>query len=162
MELQCIPAKSGTATYLPAGKVLKIINTSGTQVIDTWAFALPIPEKKKGDTAPDIEKEEVQEKSTPPKSAAPQKRSNKRTSEFPSQEDAEKATREGLAQGEKSVDDLQKKKGTSWSGYLPSVPSVPSLGFSNKNKADADEAAKKDEQAKNSRTWSSYFAAGKV
>lgn len=156
MELQCIPARRGTATFLPAGKLIKIVNTSGSQVIVTWAFALPKPEQKKNDTTSEVEKEE------PPKQSSPQatpKRS-KRTSDLPSQEEAEEATRQGLAQGEKNAEEAS-KKGTSWTGYLPSVPSVPSLGFG-KSKADTDTAASKDEQAKDSKTWSSYFAAGKV
>ncbi|CZT20731.1 uncharacterized protein RCC_06589 [Ramularia collo-cygni] len=155
MELQSIPARSGTATFLPAGKCIKIVNTSGTQVIDTWAFALPKPDPKQGGTESEVEKEEL------PKQNAPQtpKKNAKRTSELPSQEEAEEATRKGLAQGEKSAEDSSKQR-TSWSGYLPSVPSVPSLGFG-KGKIDGDAAASKDEQAKDSKTWSSYFAAGK-
>jgi len=39
--LQLIPARRGAATILHAGQSIKIINTSGHQVIDTWAFALP-------------------------------------------------------------------------------------------------------------------------
>jgi uncharacterized protein YcgI (DUF1989 family) len=35
-----IPAKHGIATHLPAGSTIKIINTHGTQVVDTWAFTL--------------------------------------------------------------------------------------------------------------------------
>ncbi|KAH0173674.1 hypothetical protein KCU67_g1161, partial [Aureobasidium melanogenum] len=47
-DLQTIPARHGTATFVPKGSTIKIVNTSGTQVIDTWAFALPTPPKKKG------------------------------------------------------------------------------------------------------------------
>jgi uncharacterized protein YcgI (DUF1989 family) len=36
--LHTIPARHGTATNLRAGESIKIINTHGTQVIDTWAF----------------------------------------------------------------------------------------------------------------------------
>jgi uncharacterized protein YcgI (DUF1989 family) len=35
-----IPARHGIAVPLPAGKTVKVTNTYGTQVIDTWAFAL--------------------------------------------------------------------------------------------------------------------------
>ncbi|GAM87825.1 hypothetical protein ANO11243_058530 [Dothideomycetidae sp. 11243] len=45
-DTQTIPARHGTATFVPAGSTIKIINTSGTQVIDTWAFALPSPPSK--------------------------------------------------------------------------------------------------------------------
>jgi uncharacterized protein len=40
-NLQTIPARRGAATIVRAGQKIKIINTSGTQVIDTWAFAIP-------------------------------------------------------------------------------------------------------------------------
>lgn len=42
-EIQQIPARHGTATFVPKGQVIKIINTYGKQVVDTWAFALPKP-----------------------------------------------------------------------------------------------------------------------
>jgi uncharacterized protein len=42
-ELQVIPAGEGTATRLRAGRQVKVINTAGTQVVDTWAFALADP-----------------------------------------------------------------------------------------------------------------------
>ncbi|KAK0105285.1 hypothetical protein ONS95_004330 [Cadophora gregata] len=35
-----IPARHGIATPLLAGQTIKVINTSGTQVVDTWAFLL--------------------------------------------------------------------------------------------------------------------------
>ncbi|KAH7036238.1 hypothetical protein B0J12DRAFT_267799 [Macrophomina phaseolina] len=40
---QVIPARRGAATILLRSQHIKIINTPGTQVIDTWAFALPTP-----------------------------------------------------------------------------------------------------------------------
>ena len=33
-----IPARQGRATFLDSGKKIKVINTHGQQVIDTWAF----------------------------------------------------------------------------------------------------------------------------
>jgi uncharacterized protein YcgI (DUF1989 family) len=33
-----IPARKGKATRLAAGQAVKVINTHGTQVVDTWAF----------------------------------------------------------------------------------------------------------------------------
>lgn len=33
-----IPARRGKAVLVPAGQAIKIINTHGTQVVDTWAF----------------------------------------------------------------------------------------------------------------------------
>ena len=48
-EMQTIPARHGVATFVPAGKTIKIVNTSGSQVVDTWAFALPHPDVKNGE-----------------------------------------------------------------------------------------------------------------
>ncbi|CAD0025471.1 unnamed protein product [Aureobasidium pullulans] len=59
-DLQNIPARHGTATFVPKGSTIKIVNTSGTQVIDTWAFALPTPPKKKG---PQEDAQDEQDKS---------------------------------------------------------------------------------------------------
>ncbi|MHA1563952.1 MAG: DUF1989 domain-containing protein [Alphaproteobacteria bacterium] len=37
-NLVTIPARKGKATYVNAGQAIKIINTHGEQVVDTWAF----------------------------------------------------------------------------------------------------------------------------
>lgn len=37
-ELQTIPARRGKAARIRAGRAVKVINTHGTQVVDTWAF----------------------------------------------------------------------------------------------------------------------------
>lgn len=37
-DLIAIPARRGKATYLGQGQSIKIINTHGTQIVDTWAF----------------------------------------------------------------------------------------------------------------------------
>jgi uncharacterized protein YcgI (DUF1989 family) len=42
-ELQVIPACEGVARELKAGQLVKVINTAGTQVVDTWAIALADP-----------------------------------------------------------------------------------------------------------------------
>ncbi len=36
-----VPARRGKAAKLEAGEAIKIINTHGSQVVDTWAFAIP-------------------------------------------------------------------------------------------------------------------------
>ncbi len=38
-ELQTIPARSGKAASVARGQKIKVINTHGEQVVDTWAFA---------------------------------------------------------------------------------------------------------------------------
>jgi len=37
--LQTIPARRGKATRLSAGEAVRIVNTHGAQVVDTWAFS---------------------------------------------------------------------------------------------------------------------------
>lgn len=157
-ELQVIPAKHGVATFVPAGQTIKIVNTSGTQVIDTWAFALPKPDGEKGadkEEKPE-QKEEPKQEDKAAQKATPKKGSKK--SDLPSQEDAEKATQEGIKKGDdagKEAKDGTPQKST-WSSY------VPSLGMSSSAKK-GEEAPKKGEteQQKNSRTWGSYFPSGK-
>ncbi|QDS68162.1 hypothetical protein FKW77_010378 [Venturia effusa] len=39
-DKQTIQARHGVATFVPKGHMIKIINTYGKQVVDTWAFAL--------------------------------------------------------------------------------------------------------------------------
>lgn len=137
-ELQVIPARHGTATFVPAGQIIKIVNTSGTQVVDTWAFALPKPEPKKGSP----EEKEAQDDAKKSK-AAPAKK--KGSANLPSQEEAEKATEQGLKEGEDANEGEGQQKRT-WGSYVPSLWST----------------AKKDEteQQKDSKTWSSYFPSG--
>lgn len=38
METQTIPARRGKAAFVAAGQKVKVINTHGQQVVDTWAF----------------------------------------------------------------------------------------------------------------------------
>jgi uncharacterized protein YcgI (DUF1989 family) len=38
METQAIPARRGKAAIVSAGQKVKVINTHGEQVVDTWAF----------------------------------------------------------------------------------------------------------------------------
>lgn len=40
MSQTTIPARHGIATQLSKGATIKVINTTGTQVVDTWAFTL--------------------------------------------------------------------------------------------------------------------------
>ncbi|KAF2770557.1 hypothetical protein EJ03DRAFT_382013 [Teratosphaeria nubilosa] len=155
-EQQTIQARHGVATFVPAGQVIKIINTSGTQVVDAWAFALPDPVPKKddsGDKKEETKDEQKQNEKTPAK-PAPKK---KKDADLPSQEDAEKATQERMKQSEQAGADAKTAtpQKSSWSSY------VPSLGLTSPKK-DTD-TPKKDEteQQKNSRTWASYFPSGK-
>jgi len=38
-----IPARRGRAARVAAGRHVRVVNTHGTQVIDTWAFAARDP-----------------------------------------------------------------------------------------------------------------------
>ncbi|CAO2652750.1 Nn.00g021610.m01.CDS01 [Neocucurbitaria sp. VM-36] len=40
-DIQTVPARRGAATIVKQGQKIKIINTHGNQVVDTWAIALP-------------------------------------------------------------------------------------------------------------------------
>lgn len=162
-EMQTIPARHGVATFVPAGQTIKVVNTSGSQVIDTWAFALPHPDVKNGDgqqeakqeppkkeELPEPKEEEKQEKPARP---AP-KKSRKSGMDLPTQEEAEKATKEGL---EKNDDQEQGQKKNTWSSY------VPSIGWSSKNGGKQGEQKQGEtEKQKNSRTWASYMPSGKA
>ncbi|KAI6823813.1 hypothetical protein KC332_g8558 [Hortaea werneckii] len=173
-ELQVIPARHGMATFVPAGQTIKIINTSGTQVIDTWAFALPKPDEKGApeqvkDEKNDEQKQYQSKQSRSENTSTPQKavsKKGKRGSELPSQEDAEKATQEGMLKAESTSNQAQNQaqnqtqtpQKSSWSSY------VPSLGLTSSGKKGAGgEASQKNEteQQKNSRTWASYIPSGK-
>lgn len=146
-EQQVVPARHGTATFVPAGQTIKIINTSGTQVVDTWAFALPSPPDPKQNT-------EEQKKEEPKQESQQQKKTPaKKGADLPSQEDAEKATQEGLKAGESEAQNAGQQKNT-WVSY------VPSMGWSSGKKDQGSKAAE-TEQQKNSKTWASYFPSGK-
>jgi uncharacterized protein YcgI (DUF1989 family) len=57
--LQAIPAQRGTATFVPRGHTIKIVNTYGKQIIEAWAFALPQPPEE--DPKHEVEKDEKSE-----------------------------------------------------------------------------------------------------
>lgn len=39
MQIQTIPARRGAAARVAKGQRVKVINTHGAQVVDTWAFS---------------------------------------------------------------------------------------------------------------------------
>lgn len=158
-DLQLIPARHGVATFVPAGQTIKIINTSGTQVVDTWAFALPTPEEKKvekkeekKDEKKEDKKEEKKEELKTEEKKTPAK-PKKKKDDLPSQEEAEKATQEGLKGVDGAKEDGTPQKST-WGSY------VPSLGFSGGKGKTETPKKEETEQQKNSKTWSSYFPSG--
>ena len=44
-ELHCVAARTGKAVHLNAGQCVEIVNTYGSQVLDTWAFNRAEPEE---------------------------------------------------------------------------------------------------------------------
>jgi len=150
-ELQVIPARHGVATFVPAGQTIKIVNTSGTQVIDTWAFALPKPGPKQGGDDKEQEEKKSDEAKTPAMTTPKKSKTSKKDVDLPSQADAEKTTQGMLKQGEPAGDDAKgaTPQKSTWSSY------VPSLGLSSSTKKN------ETEQQKDSRTWASYFPSGK-
>lgn len=176
-EMQMVPARHGVATFVPAGQTIKIVNTHGTQVVDTWAFALPHPDVKNGEDenegqqeAPkkeELSQSKGQKEEEKPAKGTPAKKSRSKSGiDLPSQEDAEKATKEGIenGDGQGQQQQAQGQKKNTWSSY---VPSVPSIGWSGKNGAKQEEQQAQQgekgetEKQKNSRTWASYMPSGK-
>ncbi|KAI4736852.1 hypothetical protein E4T50_12649 [Aureobasidium sp. EXF-12298] len=175
-DLQTIPARHGTATFVPKGSTIKIVNTSGTQVIDTWAFALPTPPKKKGPQeepqndkdksyqeqdekerlklAEEEEKkqeEENKKKEQEEKDKASKKKSNRKSRgslDLPSQEEAEAATsqQQQLADAESKQQSTPTKSG--WTSYLPSLRGRKQITDGNAKEDKKDEGASTEETDK--------------
>jgi len=144
-DMQTIPARHGVATFVPSGSTIKIVNTSGNQVVDTWAFALPNPPEANPKTGKPLDK--APEQPSQPEPEAPKETPKKNTKkskgglDLPSQEDAEKATAGGIPE---EANAAQKKSG--WSSYLPS------MGLRGRTSEQRQEETKQ-----NSRTWGSYL-----
>ncbi|KAL2357508.1 hypothetical protein BJ546DRAFT_836041 [Cryomyces antarcticus] len=155
-ELQVIPARHGTATFVPRGSIIKIINTSGTQVIDTWAFALHNPpeklapkekeskekkDKKEKKEQPPNEKQADDKKEVTDKKAADDTKSDVKESDKKADEKEadkkpaeEKSNEEKSKNGEASGEAAGEEKasgGTAakgWTSYLPSLRSKGDKG----------------------------------
>lgn len=180
-ELQTVPARHGVATFVPAGQTIKIVNSSGSQVVDTWAFALPKPDLKNGDEqgqgqAQGQQQDEEQQQQQKDKKSEQQqqsqqkdeekqtrptpKKSRKSGMDLPTQEEAEKATREGIEKGDDGQQQQQgqqsQQKKNTWSSY------VPSIGWSKNGNKQGGEQQGETERQKNSRTWGSYMPSGKA
>lgn len=169
-EQQVIPARHGTATFVPAGQVIKIINSSGSQVIDTWAFALPKPEPKEtpkssNDVQQDQE-ETTQDQGQTKQDQGQTKQDNlqktqsktkKQDVSLPTQEEAEQTTKQAMKQGEETSTPNQSTQHKTWGSY---VPSMPRKIWPSSKKGDGQDAQQESEQKKDSKTWASYFPSG--
>ncbi|CAD0014046.1 unnamed protein product [Aureobasidium pullulans] len=187
--LQTIPARHGTATFVPKGSTIKIVNTSGTQVIDTWAFALPTPPKKKGpqEDAQDEQDKSYQEQDEKEKlNLAEEEDRKQREEEKKKQEEEEKRRRNkkkrtrpeaeaATSQQQQAAEAEAKQQSTptksSWSSYLPSLRGRKQITDGNakddskaseqkEDPADSTEVLDKSQEKENSRRWGSYLLKG--
>jgi hypothetical protein len=175
-EKQTIQARHGVATFVPKGHTIKIINTYGRQVVDTWAFALHAPpedsdidkgDKERENEAP--ESSETKAPKTPEKKAAKTAQKAGDAAEgvaSTAQKTTEKVTEKGKDVAEsaekasekvtETVEAPAEKKG--WSSY---IPSVRGRGKAAATDAKPDEAAAEGESAEKqddmTKSWSSYL-----
>jgi hypothetical protein len=185
-EKQTIQARHGVATFVPKGHTIKIINTYGKQVVDTWAFALHAPpededirkggenegeQKKEGKKPkekkkePETPKKDVEEEAAEASSSA-QKTTEKvtDTTEEVADEASEKVTEtteevadEASEKVTEKVEETTPKKG--WSAYIPSVRgrSKAPAATGEEQDAQSKETERTDEMGK---SWSSYLTSG--
>jgi hypothetical protein len=153
-DVQTISAGRGVATFVPAGRAIKIAHSHELQSIDLWAFVLSKPAVRDHEDSGKKESQASTSNGAPKK--APIKKKPK-DSNLPSQEDAEKAMKQHFESANDQPDPAQK---TTWASY------VPSLGFGEKKdeqaNATANDADGETEQQKDSRTWALYIPTGKV
>ncbi|GME64969.1 hypothetical protein GTA08_BOTSDO04215 [Neofusicoccum parvum] len=170
-ERQSVPARHGIATFVPKGHSIKIINTYGSQVIDTWAFALHKPPNAESDAEEKAEEEAInkaqqeaeqevneqqkhaetpaeaiaakQEEVSSVKPAAPTKAEPDANDEAP---DPPEETPEWPAPttAKPTIENVDGKKVRTWASYVPSVPEGKE---SEVNKAKGKEEAKEDKKA---------------
>ncbi|KAK3062750.1 hypothetical protein LTS18_003435 [Coniosporium uncinatum] len=178
-ELQTIPARHGTATFVPKGHSIKIINTYGKQVVDTWAFALHAPpsseDKQKEEEAKQQGDEQAQggadkkeepkkeetEKDEPGKEAEETKEKTEETAQD-ADADAKKGAEETADKAKDAAEGTKKegeKASSGWTSYIPSIRSKPKKLNQSGEKKEAAAPAKPAEKKGNeaSKTWSQYL-----
>jgi hypothetical protein len=162
-DIQTIPARHGTATFVPKGSVIKIVNTSGTQVIDTWAFALPTPPKNKGpQEQPQEDKDKTyQEQDEKEKlNVAEEEDKKQREEEKKKQEEEEKKKKQEEEEKKKKEqeekDKASKKKSNRKSQGGLDLPSQEEAeaATSQQQKIDAES---KQQSTPTKSSWSSYL-----
>jgi hypothetical protein len=168
-EKQTSQARHGVATFVPKGHTIKIINTYGKQVVDTWAFALHAPPEDSDIRREGQEEKKEEEKKEPPKEKkkkepeTPKKDVKEEAAEASSsaQKTTEKVTEktedvadETSEKVTEKVEEPSPKKG--WSAYIPSVRgrSKAPAETSEEQEGESKETEKTDEMAK---SWSSYL-----
>lgn len=166
---QQIPARHGTATFVPAGSTIKILDTAGGQVVDTWAFALPSPPTKTSKDQSQSQSQSQAESKHDAKSSESADRDSKggkdggkKTSvdKQQAQKTPNKSNEKGDLPTQEEAEDVTNtagktpaKQANTWSSYLPSM--------SLRKPASKQQVADEKETAKNnSKTWSEYLGAG--
>ncbi|CAD0113658.1 unnamed protein product [Aureobasidium uvarum] len=156
-DLQTIPARHGTATFVPKGSTIKIVNTSGTQVIDTWAFALPTPPKKKGPQ---------EEPQTEDKDKSYQEQDEKEKLRLAEEEDKQQREDEKKRQDEEEnrkkkeqeeKDKASKKKGNRKSRGSLDLPSQEEAEAATSQQQQLADAESKQQSTPTKSSWSSYL-----
>jgi len=153
-EYQLIPARHGTATFVPRDHTIMIRNTYGKQVVDTWAFALNTPPKReKG--ARKLQNPAKKEESNTGKSEADKDEGLSKCEE--ELYDQVKSESKGAEDQENKNPEQNEKAAVrnSWSSYLPTFRSAAAKK-ENKGKDEDEEIL----QRRNSKTWASYLPSG--
>lgn len=154
-DLQTIPARHGTATFVPKGSTIKIVNTSGTQVIDTWAFALPTPPKKKGpqeepqnDNDKSFQEQDEKEKLK----VAEEEEKKQREEEKKKQEEEEKQKKE-----QEEKEKASKKKSNRKSRGSLDLPSQEEAEAVTSQQQQVADAESKQQSTPTKSSWASYL-----
>lgn len=175
-EIQQIPARHGTATFVPKGHVIKIINTYGRQVVDTWAFALPKPpsqeeldEENEREHEGHEAAEQVAKGEEPKAEGARKRKAGAEAGKQPrggkkkaSDRDENTDGRVGKADGNDGdadgveADDNSEPRG--WSSYIPSMSRVKSRGPKEPVPKEEQTQVPKDGE-KSSLTWAQHLSA---
>ncbi|KAF1989584.1 hypothetical protein K402DRAFT_390547 [Aulographum hederae CBS 113979] len=148
-DLQTIPARHGTATFVPKGQSIKIINTYGKQVVDTWAFALHAPPTEE-------ERRQEREQMEQAKKQAEEEEKKAKEEEQKAKNDVGEKGEEGKEAADGAAKNAQKASG--WSAYIPSVPYVTSSSTASTTPKKGSKPAKATDASKG---WSSYIPSGK-
>ncbi|KAF2435763.1 hypothetical protein EJ08DRAFT_288127 [Tothia fuscella] len=158
-EKQTIQARHGVATFVPKGHTIKIINTYGRQVVDTWAFALHAPPEDsdihKGEKEPEKSKEAEKSRS---KSKSPEKK----TPKTPEKQDAKKAQdsgKEASSAAKKTTGKAEDVGEGASSGAKETTEKAADTAKDGTDTAEkgAERLSENDTSTPKKKTWSSYI-----
>lgn len=180
-EKQTIPARHGTATFVPKGHTIKIINTYGRQVVDTWAFALGQPpqdddvdEEERAEANGETEAtlgatEDVNQEVEGEKGAVEEGSTETTKEEAEPSSTAENVKDEGTEQAEKTTEKVTEETGQPAEGAQKSTEDVAEQagraaeeaqktteGATEESGKTAEKVTEKVNGDGQKRTWSSY------